>query len=750
MANLFAQASANWDAANEWNTVANGSGSFVTPGAGDVCMANNKTVTVNISPTVGEVRCDTTGSATAGGSFALNNGVTLTANVYGGSTSSTNCVTSALTSGNSASIVGNITGGTNSSAVGVNITSTGTLNVTGNVIGGPTAGGAGIQTTAGCTLSITGNVNAAAAANAPGVYSNGTAAANLTITGNVTAGQWFAVYAPSAGNQWATCTITGTVTGGTQSAVRYVGTLQINGALVCGGNFPFDTVATVTRISGPVGVSASGFSALGGAGLAPVLWINPTTPTHFDIRTATTLALRSLYTADSVGGNPAIADVRSGTVYGPTGAEITGTCAVPVAASVLYGVPTGATTGTVTIVAADIRAAIGMASANLDTQLGNTYSRIGAPVGASISADVAAVKAVDDAIKAKTDNLPASPAAVGSAMTLTSGERTAVANEVEAQIIDETDSEKVLTAITDKIAAVNPDLGGLTVAAIASATAAQVTTDHGAGSYLRNTEPVDVSANVAAIKAKTDNLPASPAAVGDIPAAATVASAVRTELATELGRVDVASSTLATAVNLATVAGYVDTEVAAIKAKTDNLPASPAATGDIPSAVTVASAVRTELMIELGRVDVAVSTRLASGSYTAPDNSGVAAIKAKTDNLPSDPADQSLVIAATDAVMTRLGAPAGASIAGDIADKSGYRLSSVGVDDIMRAPLTEGYADIGEAPTLEQFMHMVWAALNTKDIVGTTLTARRLDGTTTAMTFTLDKAKAPTSQVRAS
>lgn len=57
---------------------------------------------------------------------------------------------------------------------------------------------------------------------------------------------------------------------------------------------------------------------------------------------------------------------------------------------------------------------------------------------------------------------------------LTAGERTAIANEVEAQIIDETDSEKVLAAITDKIAAVNPDLGGLTVAAIASAVWASV------------------------------------------------------------------------------------------------------------------------------------------------------------------------------------------------------------------------------------------------------------------------------------
>lgn len=60
---------------------------------------------------------------------------------------------------------------------------------------------------------------------------------------------------------------------------------------------------------------------------------------------------------------------------------------------------------------------------------------------------------------------------------LTSGERTAIANEVEAQIIDDTDSEKVLEAITDKIAAVNPDLGGLTVAAIASQVRTELATE---------------------------------------------------------------------------------------------------------------------------------------------------------------------------------------------------------------------------------------------------------------------------------
>lgn len=37
-------------------------------------------------------------------------------------------------------------------------------------------------------------------------------------------------------------------------------------------------------------------------------------------------------------------------------------------------------------------------------------------------------------------------------------------------------------------------------------------------------------------------------------------------------------------------------------------------------------------------IDAAISSRLASGSYTAPDNASITAIKAKTDNLPAAPA----------------------------------------------------------------------------------------------------------------
>lgn len=80
-------------------------------------------------------------------------------------------------------------------------------------------------------------------------------------------------------------------------------------------------------------------------------------------------------------------------------------------------------------------------------QSGDAYARLGAPAGASTAADIAAIKTdtgttlpatlvtiagyIDTevaAIKAKTDNLPASPAATGDAMTLTAGERTSIAD----------------------------------------------------------------------------------------------------------------------------------------------------------------------------------------------------------------------------------------------------------------------------------------------------------------------------------
>jgi hypothetical protein len=84
--------------------------------------------------------------------------------------------------------------------------------------------------------------------------------------------------------------------------------------------------------------------------------------------------------------------------------------------------------------------------------------------------------------------------------------------------------------------------------------------------------------------------PAGASLAADVAAVKSDTAATLTDTA-EIGTAGAGLTAVASAANLATLTGYVDTEVAAIKAKTDNLPASPAATGDIPSASSIASAV---------------------------------------------------------------------------------------------------------------------------------------------------------------
>lgn len=91
------------------------------------------------------------------------------------------------------------------------------------------------------------------------------------------------------------------------------------------------------------------------------------------------------------------------------------------------------------------------------------------------------------------------------------------------------------------------------------------------------------------------------------------AAAVRTAVGLASANLDTQLGLLATAANLATVAGYVDTEVAAIKAKTDNLPSDPADASDIAAAFSTVNG-------KLDTIDDFLDTE-------------IAAIKAKTDQM---------------------------------------------------------------------------------------------------------------------
>lgn len=114
-----------------------------------------------------------------------------------------------------------------------------------------------------------------------------------------------------------------------------------------------------------------------------------------------------------------------------------------------------------------------------------------------------------------------------------------------------------------------------------------------------------IDSAITAAKIASDAITAAKIADGAIDAATFAAGAINAAaIATDAIDADALAadaaseiqSGLATAIALTTLTGYVDTEVAAIKAKTDNLPASPAATGDIPSASSIASAVLSAIM----------------------------------------------------------------------------------------------------------------------------------------------------------
>lgn len=130
-----------------------------------------------------------------------------------------------------------------------------------------------------------------------------------------------------------------------------------------------------------------------------------------------------------------------------------------------------------------------------------------------------------------------------------------------------------------------------------------------------------------------------PAAIADIPTVAEFEA--RTLVAADYG----------TAANQTTIAGYLDTEIAAIKAKTDNLPSDPADASDIASAF---STVNSTLSTIAGYVDTEI-----------------AAIKAKTDLIPASPA-------AVGSAMT-------------VSDKTGFKLASDGLDSVLvESGITEG------------------------------------------------------------
>ncbi len=82
-------------------------------------------------------------------------------------------------------------------------------------------------------------------------------------------------------------------------------------------------------------------------------------------------------------------------------------------------------------------------------------------------------------------------------------------------------------------------------------------------------------------------------------------------------------------------------------------------------------------------------------------------------------------------------------------DKTGYALTSSYDFAKGTVAVTESYNADGAAPTPVQALMVIMQMLTETSIAGTTTTVKKLDGSTTALTLTLDSATLPTSCTRA-
>ena len=374
MALILSLATGNFNAGATWV-------GGIVPGAADEARAS----TTHVITITANVTCTELSNAGTG-TYVLNNGVTLTANVtHKSTTASINCLTFSAASPATASIVGTCTGGSVAAATCVLNNGTGALSVTGAAVGGSFSSAAGLSQASSGSVTLTGNAtgstgpgagnqgastgtftingNVLAAAN-NGAFNNGTG--TLVIVGSVTAAAGAGVNNLSTGS----VTITGSITASTGAGVTNTstGTLTISG-----GTYTASTVANaVSSTNASSVVRASGSFIHASNGFVPIntpkfiLLSTPTlAKTRYALNGSTTYV--DMFTSDNSLGQAAITDVRFGTVY--ASGALTGVAYIPAASSVAFGVPVDATTGTATLTAADVRAAIGMATANLDTQL---------------------------------------------------------------------------------------------------------------------------------------------------------------------------------------------------------------------------------------------------------------------------------------------------------------------------------------------------------------------------------------------
>ena len=350
MANKFARSNGDFNGPI-WALTSGGvAGSTTAPTIGDNAIANTFTIQIT-----GNVTCDVVhsgalyGGASQTGTFNLNDGSVLTANITPGITNGSQCVL--LSGTNSAIIYGNLNGTTTASVgsiYAVNKTGNGNLTVYGNINGGSSGqinghavnlGGSGI-------VQIFGNI-VAGTSTAVGVVHSSTG--SVTVYGNLNGAGPTGLSNTSTGS----VTVYGNLNGSVGSALSNssTGSVTVLGNVIGdsrGGNGITSTNAAANvRISGNLIGAPNGIPAVYAASYT----VNPV-PYQTYIRYANngtgvgSDAYLYHYTTDSLSAfsMPPVSAVRAGLQYANN--TLTGTCQIPPVSSVTFGALVDNTSGT--------------------------------------------------------------------------------------------------------------------------------------------------------------------------------------------------------------------------------------------------------------------------------------------------------------------------------------------------------------------------------------------------------------------
>ena len=202
-------------------------------------------------------------------------------------------------------------------------------------------------------------------------------------------------------------------------------------------------------------------------------------------------------------------------------------------------------------------------------------------------------------------------------------------------------------------------------------------------------------------------------------------------------------SSRASQTSLDTLDDYVDTEVGAIKTKTDQLVFTVANQVDSNSLSVSATGIRTAVGMNSANLDSQISGLATPTNITTATGIVLSPVTHTGARIPN--------VTLTDTTTNLTNAPTSGDLTATMKSSvtAAVPTAAQNFAAVLTTALTESYAADNTAPTLAQAIMLIQQSLHEFAINSTTRTVKKLDGSTTAATFILDSATAPTSTTRA-